>query len=79
MKGSPTQVRKTFVPVYEVNSVEINGSPGGEGRKTGRDTAFHRSLRTVKIMASISIIKEKCVGCKRCIGTCPFWSYRIKG
>ncbi len=29
-------------------------------------------------MASISIIKEKCVGCRRCIGTCPFGAIELK-
>lgn len=33
LKGSPTQVRKTFVPVHEVNSVEIKGSPGEKAEK----------------------------------------------
>lgn len=27
LKGSPTQVKKTFVPVHEMNSVTIEGSP----------------------------------------------------
>lgn len=29
-------------------------------------------------MASISIIKEKCVGCKRCVGSCPFGAIEVK-
>lgn len=29
-------------------------------------------------MASISIIKEKCVGCKRCVGSCPFGAIELK-
>lgn len=28
-------------------------------------------------MASISIIKEKCVGCKRCVGSCPFGAISV--
>ncbi len=28
-------------------------------------------------MASISIIKEKCVGCKRCVGSCPFGAIAV--
>ncbi len=28
-------------------------------------------------MADISIIKEKCVGCKRCVGSCPFGAIEI--
>jgi len=31
----------------------------------------------VKKMASISIIKEKCVGCKRCVGSCPFGAIAV--
>lgn len=29
-------------------------------------------------MASISIIKEKCVGCKKCVGSCPFGAIEVK-
>jgi len=28
-------------------------------------------------MASINIIKNKCIGCKRCIGACPFGAIEI--
>lgn len=28
-------------------------------------------------MASINIIKEKCVGCKRCVGSCPFGAIEV--
>nr|WP_300094366.1 electron transfer flavoprotein subunit beta/FixA family protein [Sedimentibacter sp.] len=33
LKGSPTQVRKTFVPVHDVNSITIEGTPYEQSKK----------------------------------------------
>lgn len=33
LKGSPTQVKKTFVPIHEVSSVTIDGSPEEKAEK----------------------------------------------
>jgi electron transfer flavoprotein beta subunit len=33
LKGSPTQVRKTFVPVHDVNNITIEGTPYEQSKK----------------------------------------------